>query len=302
MDLNQLRTFVKVAHTGNITQALEELYLTQPAISRQIQALEAAFKVTLFDRTGRGMRLTDAGAILRSYAERCLALVEDCEQAMAEVRVGTAGKLVIGVGGTHPMYELPGWIQGFTESYPSVDISIRTGRSREIISAVCGRELDIAFVRVPVAEPGVCHIDLYTEPILLISDPGRYGNGAVLSPAQLQLVPLILFPQGTSFRSQIDAALGAAGITPRVRMETDSVEEIRRFVAMGIGLAFLPASFIESDLASQVLAQVDVASMPILTRQTSLIYLDNRYHSNAMRGFISLVTGGVIDIQRCDKT
>lgn len=288
MDFHHFESFLAVARLGNLTKAAEEVAITQPALSRQMQSLEAGFGVRLFDRTGRGMELTDAGVILRGYADRCLSLVADCRQAMADTKAGVAGRIVIGVGGTHPMYELPDRLRAFAQRYPAVDITIRTGRSQAIIAALRDRLLDLAFVRVPITEPGIREIALYEEPFLLVSRPGQFVEGSVLSPDELQSAPLILYPAGTSFRSELDTALGALAIEPRVRMETDSTEEIRRFVLMGLGLGFLPASLIADDLARGDVVQIEVRGLRKLTRKTSLVFLENRYRSAAVREFMSM--------------
>ena len=140
---------------------------------------------------------------------------------------GRGGRQISHRGGGHaPLRELPEWIDAFTKRYPAVEISIRTGRSQAIIVAIAERQLDLAFVRVPVVEPGISRVDLYEEAIILVSHPAHSAGGMGLSPAELQSLPLILFPRGTSFRAQLDTAFATLGITPRVRMETDSVEEV----------------------------------------------------------------------------
>jgi len=286
MDFYQLQTFLAVSEMGSLTKAADTLCLSQPAISRQIQSLVASLGVVLFERVGRGMRLTDAGVVLRNYAERCLALMEDCKQAMEETRKGTLGHILLGVGGTHPMYELPELLQRFAERFPDVEISVRTGRSQEIISAVRDRQLDLAFVRTAVVDPGIQSMELYEETIILVAQPGRYSMEVPIDQKDILSAPLILFPQGTSFREQVDAALSTVKVTPRIRLETDSVEEIRHFVAMGMGVAFLPSSAVRDDIERRRLVQVRVNGLPKLVRPTSLIYLRDRYRSAATREFI----------------
>ena len=293
MELAHLRTFAAVAAAGSFTAAAEGLFLTQPAISRQIQALEASLGATLLERGSRGVRLTDAGRLVRVYAQRCLGLVEDCRQELDELQRGMAGQVVVGVGGTHPMYELPGWLQRFGARYPGVEVSVRTGRSQEMVAAVCSRRLDLAFVRVPVTGPGLCVVGLYDEPIVLVAQPGRHPPGHELSPQELADAPLILFPAGTSFRAQLDAALAAAGVVPRVAVESDSVEGICSFAAVGLGMAFLPASTVRDHVAAGRLGLVRPGGLPPLTRRTSLIYLRDRYRGTAVREFIGLVAGTV---------
>jgi DNA-binding transcriptional LysR family regulator len=291
MEIAQFRTFLTVVQTGNLSQAAQELYVSQPALSRQIQNLEKTLKVSLFERTGRGMQLTEAGRIFRNYAEHGLALIEDCQAELADLHTGNTGKISIGVGGTHTLYELPKLVRAFTKLFPRVDLIIHSGRSGEIISAVCERRIDIAFVRVPVTEPALHQITLSEEMMLLVSHPRPYKKRTKLTPAELQTAPLILFPQGASFRVQIDNALASIGVVPRIRMETDSVEEMRRFVSAGLGLAFLPHSLVKSDLQQKKLLAINVAGLPSILRRTSLIYLQERFHSMAMRNFIAVVVG-----------
>ncbi|MHB1000815.1 MAG: LysR family transcriptional regulator [Armatimonadota bacterium] len=291
MEFFQLHTFLVISEVGSLTKAADRLCLTQPAISRQIQALEASLGVVLFERVNRGMRLTDAGIVLHKYAKSCIALMEDCKQAMEEIRMGSSGRILLGVGGTHPMYELPGLLQGFSKRFPDVEISVRTGRSKEIISAVCDRQLDLAFVRTTVADPDIKSIDLYEEPIILVSQPGQYPENVPLNLDDILNASLILFPKGTSFRNQIDTALADAQIIPRISLETDSVEEMRHFVAMGMGVAFLPASAVNDDIKTRWLIEIQVNGLPKLVRRTSLIYLCDRYQSAATRAFIK----GIVD-------
>jgi len=282
--------FLQVARDRNLTKASASLCLTQPAISRQLQALEAEVGVALFDRTGRGMRLTVAGGVFLDYAQRCLALVDDCTQAMTDLRVGAAGQLAIGVGGTHPMYELPEWLRQFADRYPAIDVTIRTGRSQEMVTAVCDRQIDMAFVRIPVDHPGVECITLNEEQISLVGHPAHYPIASVLSPEMARMTPFILFPRGSSFREQINQALSVPGILPRIRMETDSIEEIKRFVSLGFGIAFLPASAVQHEINTGRLISLIIDGLPLLTRATSLIYYKGRYQSIGMREFIAIAS------------
>lgn len=289
MEFYQLRTFLVISEVGSLTKAVDKLWLTQPAISRQVQALEASLGVVLFERTRRSMRLTDAGVVLQKYAERCMSLIVDCEQALEEVRVGTVGHIHLGVGGTHPMYELPELLQSFASRFPDVEVSVRTGRSQEIIDSVHERQLDLAFIRTPIADPGIHSVYLYEEPIILVAQPGQCKVDSSLELEDVLSYPIILFPKGTSFRKQVDTMFSKIQITPRIRLETDSVEEIRRFVALGMGIAFLPASTVEDDLIAKRLVQLHIKDMPEVKRQTSLIYLRDRYQSAATREFIKEV-------------
>ena len=118
MELRQLETFVRVAELRSFTQAAELLYLTQPAVTRQVAALEAQLKTRLFDRLGRTVQLTAAGESLYRYAVEMLRLGREAERAVGDVVTGTAGRLAIGANSTTATYLLPPLLRQFRESYP----------------------------------------------------------------------------------------------------------------------------------------------------------------------------------------
>lgn len=140
-----------------MTRAAERLYLTQPAVTQHIQALEQELSVKLFDRHPRGMRLTQAGMLLRGYAQRCLASLEDCRLAFAELEVGQSGQLTIGAGVTSSIFVLPDWLRALRTRCPAIEVIIRTGRSREIFSLLNAGEIDLGIITTPVEQ---AHLNL----------------------------------------------------------------------------------------------------------------------------------------------
>ncbi len=180
MELCQLRGFLQVAQDGSVTRAAEALFLTQPAVTQQIRGLERETGVALFDRTGRGVRLTAAGEVLREYALRSLALLEEGRQAIADVEAGAAGRLSLGAGVTTSIFHLPRWLQRFQHAFPAVEVVVRTGRSREVAEWVRGRELELGIVTSPVkgAEFRVLH--LFAEEIALVVPPEHPFAGGVM--------------------------------------------------------------------------------------------------------------------------
>lgn len=285
MELHQLRSFVRVADEGSITRAAEGLYLTQPAVTQQIQGLERELGMALFDRTGRGMRLTGAGALLHGYARRILALAEECRQALADARSGSAGRLVLGAGVTTSIFHLPGWLRSFREGHPGIDVVVRTGRSREVAALALEREIDLGLVTSAVEHPDLRVVPLFEEEILLVTPPGHPLAGRAVPPEELSHAPLILFPQGSGFREYLDRALADAGIDADVKMEMDSAEAIKSLVAVGLGISFLPAPAVEAEVASGALARTRVEGLPPLHRSTSLLYRADRTLGAGARAF-----------------
>jgi DNA-binding transcriptional LysR family regulator len=289
MELFQLRSFLRVAEAGSFTRAAEELYLTQPAVTQHVRALERELGVPLFDRTGRGAQLTPAGQALSRYARRSLALLDEGRQVIADLESGAAGRLLLGAGVTTSIFRLPGWLRAFGDAYPGVDVVVRTGRSREVAALALEREIDLGLVTSPVNHPDLQVVALFEEEIVLVTPRGHPLAGQAIPAAALAEAPLILFPQATGFREYLDRALAEAGVSARVKMESDSVEAIKSFVAVGLGVSFLPAAAVEAEVEAGLLARAAVSGLPALRRQTSVLYRVDRYLNAGARGFLAIV-------------
>jgi LysR family transcriptional regulator, low CO2-responsive transcriptional regulator len=289
MELFQLRSFLRVAEEGSFTRAAEELYVTQPAVTQHVRALERELGVPLFDRTGRGAQLTPAGEALCRYARRSVALLAECRQVIADLESGAAGRLALGAGVTTSIFHLPGWLRAFGDAYPGVDVVVRTGRSREVAALALEREIDLGLVTSPVQHPDLRVAGLFEEEIVLVTPRGHALADRRLSIEELAEAPLILFPKATGFREYLDRALTEAGVAARVKMESDSVEAIKSFVAVGLGVSFLPAAAVEAEVAAGDLARAEVAGLPALRRQTSVLHRVDRHLSAGARGFLAIL-------------
>src|SRR6516225_5685295 len=124
MNLNHLAIFHAVAQTGSMTLGAERLDISQPAASKQVQELESALGVHLFDRIGRRIHLSQAGEILADYARRLFALAEEAEEAIADVRAARRGRLAIGASTTIGSYLLPGLLAEFSRRHPNVELLV----------------------------------------------------------------------------------------------------------------------------------------------------------------------------------
>ena len=290
MELAQLRSFIQIAESGSMTRAAESLCLTQPAVTQHIRALEQELGVRLFDRHPRGMRLTQAGTLLRSYAQRCLANLEDCRLAIAELQAGQSGELTIGAGVTTSIFVLPEWLRAFRARCPEIEVIIRTGRSREILTLLKEGEIDLGIITTPREQPHLTLQRLFDEDIILLVPADHPFAGTTILAERLVEIPLILFPHGNGFRSYLDRALAQTGMPLTIKMETDSVEAIKRFVEAGLGASFLPRSAVQEELSRGTMAAVLLSDIAPLQRTTYLAFLANRYQTFSMRQFIALLS------------
>lgn len=289
MEISQLRSFLCVAHEGNVTRAADALYLSQPAVTQQIRALERELGASLFDRTGRGVQLTAAGTALRDYVRRSLALLEEGQQVIADLHAGTAGRLLLGAGVTTSIFSLPAWLREFREAYPAVDVTVRTGESMEVTDMVLEREVDLGVITSPVEFQELRTISLFDEEIALVAPPQLFNEEILISIEKFSEIPLILFPQGSGFRAYLDRVLANAGFTASIKMETDSVEAIKSFVAVGLGASFLPISAIEQECKTGILKRLEVKGLGALSRTTYITYRADRYRSVAAGGFLEIL-------------
>lgn len=289
MELVQLRTFLKVAEHGSVTKAAAGLHLTQPAVTQHIRALERQFGTALFERTGRGMLLNGPGELLRDYARKALAAIEDGQQVIADIVQGRSGRLILAAGVTTSIFHLPRWLQSFREAHPDVDITVKTGRSREVARMALDREIDLGLVTSPVPHPDLEALPLFDEQIVLVGPPD--SSPSPITQATLSETPLILFPRGTGFRAYLDQVLAEAGAAPHVKMETDSVESIKGFVQVGLGMSFLPLSAVQAEIDAGLLVRVDVEGIAPLTRTTAVVRRKDRYFGVAARDFLAIARG-----------
>src|SRR5215212_2669798 len=172
MELGQLEAFVQVASHRSFSKAAETLFLTQPSVTARIQALEKELGEDLFERSGRAVRLTDAGATFLPYAERVLKDVLEGRDALEALRHGDFGNLRIGSALTISTYVLPKILKTFRARYPGVDVAIRTGRSDQVLEQVLNDEVQVGIVRALV-HPEVETVHLYDDDVVLVTDPNH---------------------------------------------------------------------------------------------------------------------------------
>jgi DNA-binding transcriptional LysR family regulator len=147
VDFGQLEAFVQVAQHRSFSRAAEVLQLTQPSITARIQALERELGEEMFERGGRGVRMTDAGTAFLPYVERILQTLQEGRDAVDEVRHVQLGSLRLGSALTISTYVLPKILSRFCESFPGVDVFIRTGRSEQVLSMLLSDEVHVGLVR-----------------------------------------------------------------------------------------------------------------------------------------------------------
>jgi DNA-binding transcriptional LysR family regulator len=289
VDFGQIEAFVQVATHNSFSRAAEVLQLTQPSITARIQALERELGEELFERGGRGVKVTDAGRIFLPYAERILQMVQEARDAVEEVRHVQLGSLRLGAAITISTYVLPGILHRFCREFPGVDVVIRTGRSEQVMNMLQTDEVQVAIARAFTA-PEVEQVHLYDDEIGLVCYPEhRFAGTGRATIAEVAREPIVLFDRGSSYYGMIHDLFRKAAVIPNVAMELDSLEATKRMVEEGLGIALVPLVTVERELQEGSLVRVDLSDVAPIRRPISLMLRKNRKRSRTVQAFVDMM-------------
>ncbi len=252
LDNFRLVVFRKVADQLSFRKAAEELYLSQPAVSLQIKALEEDLGVKLFDRTGTQIRLTGAGLLLLGYAEQVSSLLRHAEEEIASLSGNHAGHLALGASTTIAQYVLPRLLGEFSRAYPRVQSTLVSGNTEHIVEAVEGQKIVLGFIEGPARSRGVkTEPFLKDELVLIVSTAHEWAELPSIASADLCSAPLLMRERGSGTRRVVEMALERCGIkrnSLHIVMELDSTEAIKSAVEAGLGIGFISRWAIAKDL------------------------------------------------------
>jgi len=289
VDLAHLEAFVQVAQHQSFSRAAEALFLTQPSVTARIQSLERELGESLFERDGRGVRLTDLGSSFLPYAQRVLKALQEGRDALEGLRTLQLGALRLGSAFTVSAYVLPRILKTFHERFPGVELSVRTGRSEAVLRLVLDGEVQAGLVRA-VVHPDIETVPLYDDEVVLVTNPAHPFAAAGEAPLdEVGRQPLIFFSKESSYYALVQALFRQAGVVPWTAMELDSMEATKKMVEEGLGVAMLPRVSVGRELEMGVLVEIKLRDVESPRRRIALIYRRNRRPSRTMLAFLSLL-------------
>jgi DNA-binding transcriptional LysR family regulator len=252
LDNFRLVVFRAVARHLSFRKAAEDLYLTQPAVSQQIKALEEDLGAQLFDRSGAHPSLSPAGKILLKHAERASNILARAEHELAALNGGDAGPLTLGASTTIAQYVLPGLLSEFCQTRPRVFPTLLSGNTEHIVSAVEDRSIALGFIEGPAHSRDV-KVEPFLEDELNLIVPAahEWAERASVMPAEIASAPLLMRERGSGTRQVLERALEHSGIkrrSLRVVMELDSTEAIKSAVEAGFGVGFISRWAVAKDM------------------------------------------------------
>ncbi|HTU03319.1 MAG TPA: LysR family transcriptional regulator [Candidatus Sulfotelmatobacter sp.] len=271
MEVDQLKTFVAVATFGGFRRAADVLFVSQPAVSARIKALEQSLGVTLFERSREGLVLSAAGRALRGRAEQLLQALAEAQQAVHEAAGMRGGVLRIAAALSICTYLLPNVLKQFRAENGKVMITVRSGHSKEVLEMVLRGEAEIGVAR-SLSHPLVETVSLGDDPLLLVAEPGHAPTtGRRAHLAEVADWPLIFFDRGSSDWTLTHGLFRRAGLVPNVVLEVETIEAAKRMVERGLGVAFLPRLAVMREIGRKDLLTIEVIDGDRLGRSLDVI-------------------------------
>ncbi len=242
MELRQLESFRAVLREGSFTAAAKKLHMTQPAVSLHIKALEEELGARLLDRDGRGVRLTEAGAVLLEAADAALASLQEGARRIAELQAPERGSVVLACGDTVALHLLPPVLTTFGKQHPLADVVVHNHGSKTILEMLMNREADLGIVTRPPYVDQKLWVRTLLEDPLVLALPRKHplAEAKRVTLRALHGEAAVLLAKGAETRSLIDRGLRAEGVELQTVMESGNLEVVKAYVANGLGLSIVP--------------------------------------------------------------
>ncbi|HWC86663.1 MAG TPA: LysR family transcriptional regulator [Solirubrobacteraceae bacterium] len=288
MELRQLRYLLALAEERHFTRAAAREHIAQPALSQQIRRLEEEIGLPLVQRTTRRVTLTGAGELLVARARRVLAEVDSALAEMQALRGVQTGHVTVGAMHTMGPVDVSLALAIFHERHPGVELTVREHSSEELAEMLRVDDLDLAFLSVTerIESHGLGLQQLVSEELVAVLPlDHRLGRRRRIRMAELAEERFISYREGSRLRELLVSAGHEAGFEPRVTLESNESQRIRRLVARGLGVAILPRSDAAGPGAE--IAAVTLVT-PQLTRDITLAWREDRRHAPAAAEFIAL--------------
>jgi DNA-binding transcriptional LysR family regulator len=289
MDLSQLEIFLSIAEEKSFSRAAEKMLRTQPAISIAIKRLEEELGEPLFDRSSKNGALTEAGKILLSYAQRMLNLRDEAKESISELRGMFRGRLTIGANESTSLYLLPPLLMEYRKRHPKIKIEVFRNVSEKIPLEVQERNLDFGFLSYDPMNPQLQSIEIHRDELALVVPPKhRLAKLKQVAVKDLGEEQFVAHNVKTPSRTKI-FELFAQNRTPlNICIELATLETIKEFVLLDVGIAILPRLAVEAEINSGKLIEVQVKGMKI-EKTVRLVHRREQSLSHAAKSFLEIV-------------
>lgn len=263
----RLQVFHKVAKRLNFTKAAEELFITQPAVSKHIQEIENFLKIKLFERNGSKIKLTPAGTVLLTHTEKLFSIYRDLEFELNTITKKYNGKLKIGASTTIAQYVLPQILASFHKKFDQLTVSLVTNNTEQIEIALQNNEIDLGIIEGKSKKPYLKYTEFVKDEIVLVANSNNLlSKKQVIAPEDLKKIPLLLREQGSGTLEVIAHHLKPFKIKIsdlQVEMQLGSTESIKNYLLHSNCMAFLSIHSIFKELKENKYCIIDIENLAI---------------------------------------
>jgi LysR family transcriptional regulator, transcriptional activator of the cysJI operon len=274
MENFRLKVFRTVAQKRSFRLAADALYLTQPAVTLQVKALEDEVGIQLFDRSGKTIVLTQAGVLLLRHAEQIARLAYAARQELAELKGPDHGELQVGASTTIAQYVLPKLVGEFVKRDAGIEISIVSGNNDKVVHDLLEGKIMLGLIEGPTRQPLLMTERFLADEIVVIVPAHHRWADKVVTVQELARAPLIVREEGSGTRRVVEAAMRDAGIRLKdltIFMQLDSTEAVKAAVEAGLGVGFVSRRAISKEIRLDTLKEVTVEAIQF-QRDFSILY------------------------------
>jgi DNA-binding transcriptional LysR family regulator len=281
-----LKTFIALAKTGHFNRAADELFLTQPAVSMHIKALEEYYQVLLFQRIDQRYVLTEPGKILHGHAEKVFNVINEAKRSLDGFRKLDSGSLILGASSNIGVYVLPKLLGEFKSLHPKIEIKVSIGPTYLIESKMLTNEIDLGIVEAPTQSSEIVHAFHWTEKLSLVVSPRHpWAKLNKIDPIQLLDEFFIVGERGSGTRKVMEDAIGEIVNKLRILMELGSTEAVKKAVEENLGVSLVMDCSVTRELEQETLKTV-VISGTDFEKRINVIHLKGKYCTPAFNEFM----------------
>lgn len=285
METSNLKAFIKVAETASFSKAAEQLFLTQPAVSKRIKQLEQQFDSKLLDRKGKQIHLTQTGLALLPRARQIVNSILDARQHIADMEGSPMGSLKMATSHHIGLHHLPPILRAFSAQYPDVELDLNFMDSEQACQLIEHNELEIAVVTLPFENsPKIEYSPVWDDPLMITCAADHpLTELPAISLNDLVKHPAVLPSHGTFTRQAIEKALQDVMSELTINLETNYLETIKMMVSVGLGWSILPSSMLDKSLFRLNIPAFNAE------RKLGIVLNRNRSQSKAVSAMLGLI-------------
>lgn len=292
MLMGYLQVFCDIIETRSFSKAAARNFISQPAVSQQVKALEEHFHQKLIERSPHGIYPTEAGRLFYEGAREILERYRALERDMSELTHSVSGTIRVATVYTVGLHDLPPYIKRFIQAYPQAKIQLEYSRTNKIYEAVRQNQVDIGIVAYPQESRQLGVIPLPSDELVVVVYPG-HPLAEAGEPVQLKSLNkenFVAFDPDIPTRKAIERVLQDHGVEVSIVQEFDNVETIKRCVEAEVGISIVPKRCVQNEVKAGSLVALPIADLRV-ERPVGVIYKRGKTFSNTLQKFIAVLTG-----------